>query len=290
MSTHKPIFTLDQVGICYKVGPKQNRDYWALKNITFKLHKGECLGIIGDNGAGKSTLLRVMAGILAPDHGKIESSEARPSLLTLQLGFNPLLTGRENAIFMGVLLGLTRKQIEQRLPDIIRFSELGDFIDNHVGTYSSGMRARLGFSVAIQSDPDVLLIDEILGVGDASFRKRSSDFMREWIRSDKTVVFVSHASDTVRDLCDRVIWLENGRIALDGEPNYVLQKYQRYVEVVKCMAHQMQLTDGELRTEIDTHPLLLLERLENELKGIALKGEIQKNPKKVAASDARNQQ
>jgi lipopolysaccharide transport system ATP-binding protein len=201
--------------------------YWALKDISLDLYHGETLGIIGRNGVGKSTLLRVLSGIIVPDRGRVANVGISASLLSLQVGFIPQLTGRENAVLSGMLMGLHRREVEEKMDAIIEFSELGSFFDQPVRSYSVGMRARLGFSVAIQTDPDVLLIDETLGVGDAAFQKKSSEAMREKIRSNKTVVLASHMTQTVRDLCDRVVWIENGTARLEGNTEAVVSAYLR---------------------------------------------------------------
>ena len=225
--------TLEHVGLRYP-GKKNRRrfwrwgegGYWALKDVSFEVHRGEALGIIGRNGAGKSTLMRVLAGIIRPDRGRFVNHGCRVSLLSLQAGFIPHLTGRENAILSGMLLGLPRKAVEARLPAIIEFAELEEFIDQPVYTYSSGMSARLGFSTAIQVDPEVLLIDEVLGVGDSQFRQKSSAALKELIRSDKTVIMVSHGAGTIRQLCDRAVLMESGTTVAQGSAQAILANYQ----------------------------------------------------------------
>jgi lipopolysaccharide transport system ATP-binding protein len=200
--------------------------FWALQDVSFELYRGETLGIVGRNGAGKSTLLRVLAGIITPERGKVVGNGYQASLLSLQVGFVPHLTGRENAILSGLLLGLHRREVEAAINEIIEFAELAEFIDEPVRTYSAGMKARLGFAVAFQANPDVLLIDEVLAVGDAEFRKKSAAAMRERIQSDKTVVLVSHNAPTLRELCDRAVWIENGVSRAEGSTEVVLRQYQ----------------------------------------------------------------
>lgn len=229
MTQHK-ILQLDNVGISYKrkggfLGLNGDA-FWALKDISLSIYQGETLGIIGRNGAGKSTLLQLLAGILRPDRGTLHKMiEHKASLLALQLGFIPYLSGRENAILSGMLMGMSRKEVENKLQNIIEFSELGDFIDQPVITYSSGMSARLGFSVAHYADPDILLVDEVLGVGDAEFALKSTAAMYEKMQSNKTVVFVSHQTSLVQNLCTRLVWVEEGRTILEGEPEKVLGAY-----------------------------------------------------------------
>lgn len=200
--------------------------FWALKDISLSIYQGETLGIIGRNGAGKSTLLQLLAGILQPDRGSMQKMmEYNASLLALQLGFIPYLSGRENAILSGMLMGMSRKEVEEKLPQIIEFSELGDFINQPVITYSSGMGARLGFSVAHYADPDILLVDEVLGVGDYEFALKSTAAMFEKMQSNKTVVFVSHQTSLIQSLCTRLVWIEGGKTILEGEPEPVLAAY-----------------------------------------------------------------
>lgn len=227
MPVHEVLISLQNVSMSYTVraGMFKWSKYTPFNNITFDLHRGETVGIIGRNGAGKSTLLRLIAGIHEPDVGRIVNHGARVSLLSLGVGFVPHLSGRNNAMLSGMLLGLRKKEIEQKLDAIIEFSGLGKFIDQPLRTYSSGMRARLGFSVAVQVDPDVLLIDEVLGVGDEEFRTKSTAEMKRLIKSDKTVVLVSHNLSTVRELCDRLVWIEDGHVKQIDTTGSVLENY-----------------------------------------------------------------
>lgn len=230
MDANNRILSLEQAGVYYRrkggfLGLR-GEAFWALETISLSLYQGENLGIIGRNGAGKSTLLQLIAGILKPDRGQMLVERSyRASLLALQLGFIPYLSGRENAILSGMLMGMSRKQVAANLDKIIEFSELGEFIEQPVITYSSGMSARLGFSVAIYADPDVLLVDEVLGVGDASFAIKSTEAMFEKMRSNKTVVFVSHNTSLIKQLCTRVVWIENGKTMAEGLTEQVLPKY-----------------------------------------------------------------
>jgi lipopolysaccharide transport system ATP-binding protein len=222
------VVQMRNVGVAYRrrAGFMRSDLYWALRDVSFDLNHGETLGVIGRNGAGKSTLLRILAGIMAPDSGELFNHGYRASLLSLQVGFVPHLTGRENAVLSALLLGMGRKAIENKIDEIIEFSELEEFIDQPAHTYSMGMRARLGFSVAYQADPDILLIDEVLGVGDAPFKKKSAAAIHEKIGSNKSVVLVSHVIPTIRSLCDRVVWIENGRTRMEGATEEVLDAYQ----------------------------------------------------------------
>lgn len=229
MYNSEPIISLKNVGVSYRrrAGVLRWNKYWALNDITFDLYKGETLGIIGRNGAGKSTLLQVLAGIISPDKGVITHNESTVSLLSLQVGFLPHITGRENAILSGMLLGINKSDIEKAMPKIIEFSGLGEFIDQPVNSYSTGMRARLGFSVANQMDPDVILVDEVLGVGDVEFKKKSAAAMREKISSNKTVVIVSHDEKTLKDLCDRILWVDRKGMCVEGGIDDVLISYNQ---------------------------------------------------------------
>jgi len=227
------VLSLDHVGVAYwrRSGMFQRQQFWALKDVSFDLYHGETLGVIGRNGAGKSTLLRLLAGIIAPDKGTIAGNGQQPSLLSLQVGFVPHLSGRENAILSGMMLGMRRCEIEREMDEIISFSELDDFIDQPVRTYSVGMRARLGFAVSFRVDPDILLLDEILGVGDAEFRIKSTAAMREKICSDKTIVLVSHNDAVIQQLCDRAVWIENGVTRACGATKDVLREYRAAARV-----------------------------------------------------------
>lgn len=223
----KKAMSFEHVGVNYKSSLNlfANKDIWALKDIDFTLYKGETLGVIGRNGAGKSTLLKLMAGIINPNIGEIKRYSHSVQLLSLQVGFMPHLSGRENAVLSGILLGMRKKDILAVMDEVIEFSELEKHIDDPVRTYSTGMRARLGFAVANQADPDVLLIDEVLGVGDSVFRKKSRQVIMNRIRSDKTVVIVSHSEETIESLCDRAILIEDGVTVREGNAEYVLENY-----------------------------------------------------------------
>ena len=225
--------SLRNVGTFYwrQAGYLRKERFWALKDVSFDLYHGESLGVIGRNGAGKSTLLQVLAGILRPDQGELINHGVQTALLSLQIGFVPYLTGRQNALLSGMLIGLHRKEVIEKMRDIQSFSELGDFFDQPISTYSSGMKARLGFSVAFQLDPDVLLIDEVLGVGDSDFRHKSSAVMHDKIRSDKTIVLVSHSAQTIRQLCDRAVWIEEGVTRAYGDTPEVLHLYEKQLSI-----------------------------------------------------------
>ena len=197
----------------------------VLKDINLDIKKGETVALIGVNGSGKSTLLKLMTQIIFPNKGTIETKGKLTSLLELGAGFHPDFSGRENIYFNSSIFGLTRKEIDARLDQIIEFSELQDFIDNPVRTYSSGMYMRLAFSVAINVDADILLIDEILSVGDQHFQEKCFNKMRELKKEGKTMVFVTHSMESVKNLCDRAVWLSNGVVRMDGNTTEVVDEY-----------------------------------------------------------------
>lgn len=224
----EPLIELQDVGVAFSAKRSVGGGrFWALQSVSLRLHQGERLGVIGRNGAGKSTLLRVIAGILAPDRGRVSRQRVSCQLLSLALGFTPHLSGRDNAILSGLLLGLRRRDIVRRLDAIHEFSELGRFFDEPIATYSSGMVMRLAFSVAIQVEPDILLIDEVLAVGDAEFQEKSGAALRERMRQGHTVVLVSHSEEQIHRLCDRVLWVENGRSVMQGDRDEVFAAYNR---------------------------------------------------------------
>ncbi len=221
------LIRLDDVGIVYQgVRRIGGTGYWALRHVDLGLREGEILGLIGHNGAGKSTLLRVLAGILRPDEGRIRlARKVRVQLLSLGVGFVPHLTGRDNAILSGMLHGMSRRAMTRALPAIREYAELGDFFNMPLNSYSAGMVLRLGFAVAMQSQPDVLLIDEVLGVGDADFLEKSTADLQRKMRSGMTCVLVSHQDDTIRQYCDRAVLVHGGHIAAEGAVEATLARY-----------------------------------------------------------------
>ena len=197
----------------------------ALDNISFKVDRGTTFGVIGENGSGKSTLLKVVTGIAKPTSGRVEVKGKVSALIELGAGFHPEITGRENIFINGIMLGLSKKEINDKYEEIVKFAELEDFIDAPVKTYSSGMYMRLGFSIAINVNPDVLLVDEVLAVGDASFVPKCLDRIQDFRRRKKTILFVSHDLSTVEKICDRVAWLKSGQVQTIGEPRRVIDAY-----------------------------------------------------------------
>ncbi len=226
----KPLISLENVSVRYKRHGNifRRKTYFnALDGICLDVYPGETLGIIGDNGSGKSTLLRILAGIIKPDSGRIHNHGASISLLALQAGFDPNLNGRDNAVFSGMLQGASKKYIEDKINEIHEYSELGDFFFEPVRTYSTGMRARLGFSISTIISPDILMIDEVLSVGDQNFRKKAEKTMHEKIMSQQTVVLVSHSPKQIQSLCNRAILIRNGKNSFSGQPHDVLKTYQK---------------------------------------------------------------
>lgn len=215
--------TIKEKILFWNRGKKEVRP--ILKDINLYIKKGEVVALIGVNGSGKSTLLKLMTKIIYPNKGKIETNGKLTSLLELGAGFHPDFSGRENIYFNASIFGLTRKEINNRLNQIIEFSELQDFIDNPVRTYSSGMYMRLAFSVAINVDADILLIDEILSVGDQHFQEKCFRKIEELKQEGKTIVFVTHGMESVRRFCTRAVWLHEGSIKLDGEIEEVVSRY-----------------------------------------------------------------
>ncbi|MBW3652270.1 MAG: ABC transporter ATP-binding protein [Actinobacteria bacterium] len=207
------------------------REIEALKEVSFAIRQGTVLGIVGANGAGKSTLVRTLAGILPPTEGRVEIVGRVSTLLALGVGFNKELSGRENVILGGLAAGLSRAQLQAKYDEIVEFAELGEFMDLPMRTYSSGMYGRLAFSVAVNMDPDILLIDEALSVGDARFRRKSFEKMRELCGQARTIVLVSHALGSIRELCDEAIWMHKGRLAGWDEPDEVIGAYTRFLDV-----------------------------------------------------------
>ena len=228
---------------------KKPEFHQVLNNINLNIKKGETVALIGVNGSGKSTLLKLMTKIIYPTQGTIETDGKLTSLLELGAGFHPDFTGRENIYFNASIFGLTRKEIDARIDDIIEFSELGEFIDNPIRTYSSGMYMRLAFSVAINVDAEILLIDEILAVGDQHFQEKCYNKLRELRDSNKTIVIVTHSLEVVKDLCTRVIWIYKGELRLDGDPTYVVDEYLEQVAQDHKNERQKNIESGKQKSK-----------------------------------------
>jgi ABC-type polysaccharide/polyol phosphate transport system ATPase subunit len=228
-----------------RLGRRQRivREVEALKNVSFRVKSGAVYGVIGANGAGKSTLMRTITGILPPSEGRVEVHGRVSTLLSLGVGFNKELTGRENVVLGGLAAGLTRQDMEERYEQIVAFAELEDFMDMPMRTYSSGMYGRLAFAVAVSMEPDILVIDEALSVGDARFKKKSFDKMKQLATAEnRTILLVTHAMGTIKKLCDRALWLHKGEIVMKDRPKEVIHHYTRFLQV----AEDDELTVEEL--------------------------------------------
>lgn len=220
----------------------------ALDDVTIRVEKGETFGVIGENGSGKSTLLKLVAGITKPTKGTVRTEGKVSALIELGAGFHPEISGRENIFINGIMLGLSRKEISDKFDDIVRFAELEDFIDAPVKTYSSGMYMRLGFAIAINVNPDILLIDEVLAVGDAAFVPKCLDRIDDFRRRKKTILFVSHDLTTVEKICDRVGWLKEGRLLMVGDPKRVIDMYLQ--DVAEAQEEQFERRREEKLPEL----------------------------------------
>lgn len=221
LSIKKSLFTLKK---------SKAEVFEAVRGVSFNVPKGQIMGIIGKNGSGKSTMLRAIAGIFAPDSGSIDLHGFSVSLLSIGVGFQKKLTGRENIILSGMLLGFSEEHIKEKMEQIIKFAELGDFIDRPVRTYSSGMYSKLAFSITAILETDIMLIDEVLSVGDAKFKKKSYNKMKKLITDkNKTVIIVSHSSETLRKLCDTILWLHDGEVKMQGSVAEVLPVYEEFM-------------------------------------------------------------
>lgn len=202
----------------------------AVKNVSFSVKKGEILGLVGRNGSGKSTILNSIAGIFSPNSGTIDLHGNSVSLLSIGVGFQKELSGRENIVLSGMLLGFSKKQVMEKMDEIIEFSELGEFIEAPVRTYSSGMYSKLAFSITAILETDIMLIDEVLSVGDAKFKKKSYNKMKSLISdANRTVIIVSHSADTIRGLCNKVLWIDSGEVKMYGETDEVLDAYEIFM-------------------------------------------------------------
>lgn len=201
-------------------------DVWALKDVSFEVARGESLGIIGDNGSGKTTLCLLLSKIMTPTSGEVQVSGKVSAMLSLGAGFQPDLTGADNIFLNGIYLGHRRDEIEAKFDEIVEFAEIGEFIDVPVRTYSSGMKARLAFSIAASIQPEILIVDELLGVGDIKFREKSTRRMKEMMAESKALVVVSHSMSTIRSLCSRVVWLDKGSLVANGPVEEVVSKYE----------------------------------------------------------------
>lgn len=229
--------------------------FWALREVSFSVARGQMLGVIGKNGSGKSTLLRLIGGVGRPDEGTVKINGRIGALLELGTGFHPDLTGRENIFLQGVISGLNRREVRQRFDEIVAFAEIEDFIDNPVRTYSSGMRMRLAFAVAVHTDPEILLIDEVLAVGDLGFRRKCLDRIAKFRKEGKTIILVSHDTSQIKLLCDEALWLEAGQVAAHGKTEKVIRSY-----IAEAKAETQQQTRAARRHDDSTNGKILYEK------------------------------
>lgn len=247
-------------------GKKYHKDFYALNDVNFEIKKGECVGILGKNGAGKSTLLKIITGVLTPTHGNVHVIGKVSALLELGAGFNPEYTGVENIYFHGALMGYTTAEIEAKIPDILEFADIGEFIHQPFKTYSSGMGARLAFAVAINIEPEILIIDEALSVGDMFFQAKSMSKMKQLIENDKTtVLFVSHDISSVKALCSRAVLLDGGHVKMIDNADKVAEEYfaMRFVQDADRVSQQERLKDAN-QTENTVHNMVLASQFGDE--------------------------
>jgi lipopolysaccharide transport system ATP-binding protein len=242
--------------------PSIKSEFWALQDVSLDIMKGEVVGIIGKNGAGKSTLLKILSQITKPTHGQVEIHGRVASLLEVGTGFHPELTGRENIFLNGTILGMSRKEVKEKFNEIVEFSGVGKFIDTPVKHYSSGMYVRLAFAVAAHLDPEILIIDEVLAVGDAEFQKKCLGKMKDVANKGRTVLFVSHNIVAVKSLCNKGVFINNGTVECTGEINHVLNTYHKYISNKPVLQTLFNIEtprsgSGEvLFTKIETHSLI----------------------------------
>ena len=206
---------------------KKKEEFWALKDISFEVEKGEVVGLIGSNGAGKSTMLKIVSGVMKPTKGKVTVNGVISPMIELGAGFDMELTARENIFLNGAILGYSRKFLEEKFDEIVEFSELKDFLDVPVRNFSSGMTAKLAFSIATVVEPEILIVDEILSVGDIKFQEKSKNKMLEMIKGGTTVLYVSHSLDSIKQLCDKVVWIEHGKIVKIGKAKEICDEYYK---------------------------------------------------------------
>jgi teichoic acid transport system ATP-binding protein len=225
--------TLKQALVRFGRGQRSVKEVEALRNVSFEVYSRTAMGIIGANGAGKSTLMRAIAGILPPTSGSIEVWGRASTLLALGVGFNKNLSGRENIILGGLAAGLSKDEVEARAAEVAEWTELGDFIDMPINTYSSGMSARVGFSVAVHMKPDILMIDEALSTGDAHFREKATAKMAELRESARAMFLVSHGLNSIKEMCTEAIWLDHGTLMMRGDPEEVVDAYIKFTKVKK---------------------------------------------------------
>lgn len=259
-------------------------DFYALKDVSFKVEKGKSVGLIGVNGAGKSTLSNILSGVSIPTSGEIEIN-GEPAIIAIGSGLNNFLTGIENIEIKALMMGFDKERIEEIKHDVIEFAEIGEFINQPIRTYSSGMRSRLGFAISINIDPDIIIIDEALSVGDPTFTKKCLDKMNEFKERGKTIFFVSHSIGQVREFCDEAIWLEYGMIKEYGSTNEILPKYQEYLNMINKMnSEEKKKFKSKVLNEQNHHLLKEFKVIEPKYKKLKLTGNILKYAKLINKS------
>ena len=243
------------------IGGKQYfRNFYALKNISFEVGKGEIVGIIGRNGSGKSTILKILTGVLAPTEGSVSIEGKVSALLELGAGFNMEYTGMKNIYLNATMMHISKDEIEKKIPDILKFADIGDYIYQPVKTYSSGMFVRLAFAVAINVDPDVLIVDEALAVGDTRFQLKCMNKFMEFVEAGKTILFVSHDVNSIKRFCHRAIWLNQGTLVMDGNTDEVTDRYLDFLKSELSIEEYLALCE----TSQDNHDIITLEDKENQ--------------------------
>lgn len=238
------------------------KEFWAVRDVSFELRRGECLGLIGRNGAGKTTLLKMLNGLIKPDAGRITMHGRVGALIALGAGFNPILTGRENIYVNASVLGLSRKETDAKVDEIIDFAEIGEFIDSPVQNYSSGMAVRLGFAVASSFRPDILLLDEVLAVGDMEFQKKCIDRIDEMRQQSMAIVLVSHSLYRIESLCHRAIWLDHGRVVMNGPVREVVRAYRDQHARLSAAESAMNSRTAQDGNSVVTSPFFVIHRVE----------------------------
>lgn len=264
----KQYIALQCQGLIGRQSKSYGREFWALQDVSFDIRRGETVGIIGKNGAGKSTLLQIICGTQIPTIGRVITQGVITALLELGSGFNPAFTGRENIFLNGLILGLTYPEIEARLDEIIEFADIGDFIEQPVNTYSSGMYVRLAFAVQVCVDPDILIVDEALAVGDAYFVHRCFQRIRKMKQNGKTILFVSHDTGSVVSLCDRTLWIDQGRLRMNGMPDEVARAYRADLFDIRTTAHSPENHSQEASIPVDGGADLLINHPEMHIPNI----------------------
>jgi ABC-type polysaccharide/polyol phosphate transport system ATPase subunit len=234
-----PLISIEKASICYRRGgrflfsgrktDRKLKEFWALREISFSAYQGDVIGLIGRNGAGKSTCSKLISGALKPDSGSVKV-RGKTHLLSLGTGFKPALTGRENVMLSGTIMGLSRKQVAAGMDNIEAFADIGEFFDEPLKIYSSGMRSRLGFAVSTAVKPDILILDEVMSTGDASFRKKAEERLEKMKESTKIIIMVSHSVNQIKEQCNKVVWLEKGEVIMVGEAGSVMNQYETFCE------------------------------------------------------------